>query len=210
MKDQMQHDIRDGINKPHDQGLPDPLTLNIKGMVCGRCVSVLKQAFEQMGLRVEAIRLGSVRLSGTSQLQSLQPLQDVVEKHGFALLEDKREKLLEHTRAAVASYFKDEVAFHQSTKLSDYLSEQTGTPYERLSALFSSSTGTTLEHYGQQQRLEKVKEMLVYTERSLTEVAMRTGFSSVSHLSNHFKTMTGLPPSHFRKLQRKKEEIRGA
>jgi len=125
------------------------------------------------------------------------------------LLEDRRVKLLKHTQVAINRYFDDEVAFRQSIKLSDYLSEQTGTPYERLSALFSSSTGTTLEHYAQQQRLEKVKEMLVYTARPLTEVAMRTGFSSVSHLSNHFKTKTGLPPSHFRKLQHKKVKIKG-
>lgn len=184
--------------------LQDPLTLNIKGMVCNRCIKVLKQEFEQMGLQVEDIRLGQVKLSGTSHLQDLRPLREAIEQHGFGLLEDKKQELLNRTRTAVARYYDEEMSLRQ--KLSTYLSEQLDVHYDSLSHFFSAMAGMTLEHFARQQRLEKVKEMLAYTELSLTDIAVRTGFSSVNHLSNHFKAMTGLPPSHFRKLQQDKKQ----
>lgn len=182
--------------------LQDPLILHIKGMVCGRCISVLRQEFEQMGLQVEDIRLGWVKLSGTSHLESLHPLQEYIEQHGFSLLEDKKQDILNRTRTAVTRFYEEEMPLWQ--KLNTYLSEQIGMHHDSISTFFSSQVGISLEHFAQQQRLEKVKEMLVYTRLPLTDIAIRTGFSSVSHLSNHFKTMTGLPPSHFRKMQEDK------
>jgi AraC-like DNA-binding protein len=184
--------------------LQDPLTLSIKGMVCNRCIKVLKQEFEQMGLRVEKIHLGSVKLLGTSHLQNPELLKEAVEKHGFTVLEDQKQELLNRIRTAVIRYYDEEMSLQQ--KLGTYLSEQLNIHYDSLGHLFSSMAGMTLEHFAQQQRLEKVKEMLVYTGLPLTDIAVRTGFSSVSHLSNHFKAMTGLPPSHFRKLQQDKKQ----
>lgn len=184
--------------------LQDPLTLSIKGMVCGRCISVLRSEFEKMGLKVDDIRLGSVTLSGTSPLKSRAPLQQIIEKNGFALLEDKKQELLHQIRTEVVRYYQDEIALHQDKKLAVYLHEQLEQPYDSLSTLFSSLTGTTLEHFAVEKRLERVKELLVYSEMSLVEMAVRTGFSSVHYLSNHFKAMTGLPPSHFRQLRTKK------
>ncbi|MFP4093585.1 MAG: helix-turn-helix domain-containing protein [Cyclobacteriaceae bacterium] len=188
--------------------LQDPLILNIKGMVCDRCIRVLRQEFEQMGLPVEEIKLGTVRLSGTSRLESMMPIQQAVEKNGFELLGDKKQQLIEQIQAAVKQFFQDEMPFHQEQKIAAYLSEQLKMHYDSLSTFFSSQSGITLEHYAQEKRLEKVKELLVYTELSLTEIAARSGFSSVNHLSNHFKSQTGLPPSHFRKIQSDKEKVR--
>ncbi len=188
--------------------LQDPLTLHIKGMVCARCISVVRQEFELMGLGIEDIRLGSVRLSGTARLDSLEPLQQALEKNGFELLGDKKQQLLERTKESVQAYYQEEVAYQREQKLAAYLSEQIGMHYDSLSTFFSSQTGITLEHFAQEKRLEKVKEMLVYTELSLTEIAVRTGFSSVNHLSNHFKSHTGLAPSHFRKVQSDKKKVK--
>ncbi|WPP48688.1 AraC family transcriptional regulator [Catalinimonas niigatensis] len=180
--------------------LQDPLTLSIKGMVCNRCINVLRKEFQALGLNIEEINLGSVKLSGTSALKSLTPLQQVIEKNGFALLSDKKQETLEQTKATVAEYFQKEIAFCEDIKLPVYLSKHLDMHYESLSTLFSSLTGSTLEHYAMEKRLEKVKELLVYTQIPLMEIAARTGFSSVHHLSNHFKAQTGLPPSHFRKI----------
>lgn len=185
--------------------LQDPLTLSIKGMVCNRCINVLRKEFQALGLNIEEINLGSVKLSGTSALESLTPLQQVTEKNGFALLSDKKQEILEQTKVTVAEYFQKEIAFREDTKLSIYLSKHLGIHYESLSTLFSSLSGSTLEHYAMEKRLEKVKEMLVYSQTPLVEIAARTGFSSVHHLSNHFKAQTGLPPSHFRQLRARKK-----
>jgi AraC family transcriptional regulator len=187
--------------------LQDPLTLSIKGMVCERCIHVLRSEFQKLGLQVESIRLGSVKLSGTSTLESFASLQQVIEKNGFALLNDKKQELLAQIKAVVVHYYQNEVAFHEDKKLSVYLSEQLDIHYDSLSAFFSSLEGVTLEHYAMEKRLEKVKELLVYSQMSLMEIAARLGFSSVHHLSNHFKNQTGLPPSHFRRLQTQKKKI---
>lgn len=187
--------------------LQDPLTLSIKGMVCERCIHVLRSEFQKLGLHVEDIRLGSVKLSGTSALESFAPLQRVIEKNGFALLNDKKQELLAQIKAAVIDYYQNEVAFHEEKKLSAYLSEQLNIHYESLSTFFSSSEGMTLEHYAMEKRMEKVKELLVYSQMPLIEIAARAAFSSVHHLSNHFKNQTGLPPSHFRQLQAQKKKI---
>lgn len=188
--------------------LQDTLTLSIKGMVCDRCISVLRTEFQKLGLRVEDIRLGSVKLSGTSMLESPAPLQQVIEKNGFALLGDKKQELLEQTKAAIMRYYQQEISFGGDIKLSTYLAKHLDVHYNTLSALFSSLTGVTLEHYAMEKRLEKVKELLVYSEMPLMEIAARTGFSSAHHLSNHFKSMTGLPPSHFRQLQVQKKKMK--
>ena len=161
-----------------------------------------------MGLEVEEIRLGLVQLSGTARLDSLEPLQQALEKNGFELLGDKKQKLLEQTKEAVQCYYQEEVSYQREQKLAAYLSEQIGMHYDSLSTLFSSQAGITLEHFAQTTRLEKVKELLVYTQYPLGEIAVRTGFSSVNHLSNHFKSQTGLPPSHFRKLQSDKKKVK--
>ena len=188
--------------------LPENLTLHIKGMVCDRCVRVLKTEFEQLGLQVEDISLGSVRLSGTSRFSSMAPLREVISKNGFELLADKKQETLQQAQTAIHRYYEDEIFCRKGQRLSTYLNEQLNTHYESLSHLFSSHFGMTLENYAQQKRLEKVKEMLVYTQLSLTEIALRTGFSSVNHLSNHFKSKTGLPPSHFRKIKSEKKHLK--
>lgn len=188
--------------------LPETLTLHIKGMVCDRCIRVLRQEFERLDLEVEDINLGSVSLRGTSRFTSIAPLQEVISKNGFELLADKKQETLQQAQMAIHHYYEDEIFYHNGQKLSTYLNEQLNTHYESLSHLFSSHFGMTLENYAQQKRLEKVKEMLVYTPLPLTEIALRTGFSSVNHLSNHFKSKTGLPPSHFRKVQSDKRRMK--
>ncbi|WKN32696.1 helix-turn-helix transcriptional regulator [Porifericola rhodea] len=187
----------------------DPLELRIKGMVCDRCIRVLESAFEEAGLKVESIRLGSVKLSGTHKLHSLTPLRQLLEKHGFGLLEDSRQNLIKQAQDLISQYYQEEVAFYQEIRLSTFLNQEMNMHYDSLSALFSSLTGLTLDQYAQQQRLHKVKELLVYSNMTLMEIAARTGFSSTQHLSSHFKSQLGLPPSHFRQLQARKKKVQG-
>jgi AraC family transcriptional regulator len=175
----------------------------IKNMVCNRCIKVVQEEFEKLNLLVKDIRLGEAVIEGTEKVNP-NKIKEVLEKNGFELLEDKNVKLIEQVKTLVIELI------HHNKKgellkenYSDYISKKIGKDYSYISHLFSSVEGITIEKYIIQQKIEKVKELLIYDELTLSEISYQLGYSSVGHLSSQFKQVTGMSPSEFKKLTSK-------
>ena len=176
------------------------MKLAIKNMVCDRCIKVVREELEALGVTVGQIELGAVQLKETLTQEQLQKVKARLGVNGFELLEDLRLVLVEHIKTLVideVQHLKGYKPAHQN--FSDYLAEKCGYDYSYLSHLFSSETGTTLEQYIIAQKIEKVKEWLSYGELSQSEIAWRLGYSSAAHLGNQFKKSTGQTPGQYRK-----------
>jgi AraC-like DNA-binding protein len=178
-------------NKPHK--------LLIKNMVCQRCILTVGAIMEDQGVPVEKISMGEVDLKAALSASKLGSVEKALKKVGFELIETKVNKIVEDIKKIVLEYIAD-LSGEKNLKLSSLITGRIHYEYSYLSDLFSSIEGITIEQYFIQQRIEKVKELLVYEEMSLTEIAWQTGFSSVHHLSAQFKKVTGLTPSHFKKM----------
>nr|WKN38616.1 helix-turn-helix transcriptional regulator [Tunicatimonas sp. TK19036] len=187
--------------------MKDPVTIYVKGMVCDRCKKVLNQAFEEIGLEVKEMRLGAVTLAGTGRLPSMEPIRTIIRENGFELLPGQDAEVVSAIKREVDGLFSQREEQDLRIKFSTLLSEKFPMSYERLSAIFSAAEGITLEKYLINQRLEKVKELLVYTDYTLTKIANLTGFGGIQHLSNQFKELTGLSPSHFREVKASKKQL---
>ena len=173
-------------------------TLHIRNMVCNRCILVVQQLLEGLGLTPLHIELGKAIVQEELPPEAKAALKTALEAVGFELIDGRRSLLIERLRNAVielAHYHDDGMR----TNLSDYLSEKFHSDYSALSKLFSEMTGITLEKYYIAQRVERVKELLVYNELSLGQIADKLNYSSTAHLSAQFKSVTGITPSEFRK-----------
>ncbi len=169
-------------------------------MVCDRCIKVVRDELEALGLAVGQVELGSAEIDGELPAGQEKLVKDRLQANGFELLEDLRLVLVENIKKLVI----DEVQHLKGKKLkssnfSDYLSEKCGYEYSYLSHLFSSVTGQTIERYVISQKIEKVKEWLSYGELTLSEIAWRLDYSSAAHLGNQFKKETGQTPGQFKK-----------
>lgn len=180
--------------------------LHIKNMVCDRCVMVVRQQFDQLQLAYNNIQLGQVELKEQPDAEQLEQLRSLLEQHGFELLDDKKAKIVERIKTTIVSLIHGKDADEFNLKLSAMLEEKLGLDYHYLSSLFSSVEGITVEKYAILQRIEKVKELLMYDEKSLSEIAFEMGYSSTQHLSQQFKKVTGLTPSHFKQLKENKRK----
>jgi len=185
-------------------------TLRIRGMVCDRCVKVVRRDLEALGIPVRRTRLGLVTVGGDLSTEQLTLVRSVLESEGFSLLNDKKAALLQGVKDFIKSLIESGELAERSLRLSDRLAERFGVEYPTLSALFSSTEGITLEKHAILQRLDKVRELLVYTDQPVADIAYRTGFSTVQHLTNHFKRETGLTPAFFRRIRRQKERLQHA
>lgn len=181
-------------------------TIHIKGMVCQRCISSVNEALEELGLEVLHNELGVVTFS-SSQAPDRQLIAPKLEALGFSLLEDKQQLLVEKIKELVATVYSGEFDFPEAFRFSKYAAEQLHRSYEILSSAFSAAESTTLEKYIIAYRVEKVKELLVYTPATLSDIAFRLGFSSEAHLSRQFKAQTGLNPSYFIRLRKEKTQL---
>ncbi len=159
-------------------------------MVCPRCIKVVKDEFAKLDLNIEKIELGKVDVSSLLSREKLHEIRKVLHENGFELLDDKRSKLIDRIKTLVIEKIHHSESGFESKNTSDYLSGELGHDYSYLSNLFSSMEGITIEKYIINQRIEKVKELLVYDELSLNEVSYKLGYSSVQHLSNQFKKVT--------------------
>ena len=141
-----------------------------------------------------------VEFLGDVKHNQKQVLEKKLQSLGFELLEDKTTITIEKVKCLIVN-----LVHHQNnelkTNLSSYLSEQLGQDYNTLSNLFSEVQGTTIEHYFIAQKIEKVKELLMYKELTLSEIAIKLNYSDVAHLSNQFKKITGVTPTHFKQLK---------
>lgn len=173
--------------------------LHIKNMVCNRCIKVVRESAEQLGLEVEHLRLGELVLKGEVPEEKKQQLKYSLLEDGFELLDDRKAALVEKIKNIIIRevHYTEE---RRQVNFSDLIADELHMDYNYLSTLFSSMEGTTIEKYIILQRIEKVKELLVYDELTLSEIAWKLGYSSVHHLSAQFKKITGLTPSHFKKI----------
>jgi len=181
-------------------------TLHIKNMVCPRCIKVVKDEFEGLGLSVERVELGEVTISSTVSTEEIEKIKTVLNRNGFELIDDKKGRIIERIKTLLIERIHFSEKGFESLNTSVVLSKELGHDYSYLSHLFSSVEGITIEKYMINQKIEKVKELLVYDELSLSEIAFMLGYSSVQHLSNQFKKVTGLTPSHFKKLKENKRK----
>jgi AraC-like DNA-binding protein len=177
------------------------MKLFIRNMVCDRCRFAVEAALDAAGVAFESVSLGEVDL-GDRELdgRQLQDFQKRLETLGFALINDRKGRLIENIKAGLIAYLREQAGPEQVT-LSKFLSDRLFHDYTYLSNLFSAVEGVTIEHYFIALRIEKVKELLVYDELTLTEIALRLGFSSPAHLSRQFRKVTGLTPSKFKALR---------
>lgn len=174
-------------------------------MVCSRCTMVIKAELENMGLRPLFFQLGEVEIEGDLSKDQLSKLDTSLKTLGFELIDNKKSQTIEKIKTAIIS-----LVHHSSeninTSLSEFLVSQIHQDYHYLSNLFSEVEGTTIEKYFIAQRIEKAKELLVYDELTLSQIADQLGYSSVAYLSNQFKKITGLTPSFFKGLQENKRK----
>lgn len=174
-------------------------------MVCDRCKMAVRNELDKLHLAYKSIELGEVELTDTPQPAQLEKFKESISQLGFELIEDKTARIISSIKIAVIEFIRGNSKNHK-LKFSVYLSERLHKDYNSLSSLFSSVEGTTVEQYLIQQKIERVKELLVYDELSLSEIASELAYSSVQHLSSQFKKVTGLTPSHFKQVSENKRK----
>lgn len=178
------------------------MKIHVKNMVCSRCKMMVQSILEEMDLHPVQVDLGEVELK-EEQLSddTKRRLREELQSVGFDLLDDRRSRTIEKIKNLIT----DLVQNRQNEideNLSEYLVRHLHQDYGALSTLFSQVEGRTIENYYIHQRIEKVKELLVYDEFTLSEIADRLNYSSVAYLSSQFKKVTGLTPTQFKKLRR--------
>ena len=169
-------------------------------MVCDRCIMVVRQELSKSGFDVNSVSLGEVQLNKLPSAKELDSFSENISKLGFEVIEDKTARIISKIKNTVLEFIREE-GQERKYKFSAYLSEKLNKEYNYLSHLFSSVEGMTIEQHLIRQKIELVKELLVYDELSLSEIANQVGYSSVQHLSNQFKKITGLTPSHFKLIK---------
>lgn len=179
----------------------------IKGMVCDRCISTVKSELESIGLQLDDINLGEVTFSAGTYISDHRFIEAQLKPFGFSLLEDKRNKLVSDVKRLVRDVYNGNFDFPVRFRFSVYISEKLNKDYDHISATFSAVEHTTLEKYIIDYRIEKTKELLVYTSQTLADISFLLGFSSIAHLSRQFKVITGFNPSYYRMLKTEKEKV---
>lgn len=176
-------------------------TLYVKNMVCDRCIRVVREELKNLKLDIRSVTLGEVVVGGIARELPMKQISSVLETNGFELIKDKKAKTIELLKLAVLRFVREsDESKKRKIRQSEYLSKELGLDYHYLSTLFSSIENITLEQYVILQRVERAKELLKYGESTLSEIAYKLGYSSVQHLSNQFKSVTGFTPSAFKKL----------
>ena len=181
-------------------------TLHIRNMVCNRCIRAVEEELTILGYTVDNIELGEVKLKERVDEEGMGKIRDVLRESGFEMIDDRKSRLINRIKTLIIEYIHHDREKPGHMNLSRFLSLEVDYDYSYLSNLFSSVEGITIEKYMIEQKVEKVKELLVYDELSLGEISFRLGYSSVQHLSLQFKKVTGLTPSHFRQIRDKKRK----
>ncbi len=168
-------------------------------MVCNRCIMAVESLFNEQNIALKSIKLGEVETDQMLNDDQLKNISSSLEALGFEIIDNRKSAFIEKIKTTIIN-----LVHHNSeplkTNLSHFLSEQLHYDNVYMSNLFSEVEGTTIEKFYISQRIEKAKELLVYDELTLSEIAHRLNYSSVAHLSNQFKKVTGLTPSHFKNI----------
>ena len=173
----------------------------IKNMVCNRCIMVVQQVFESLEYPPVHISLGEVETATSIGNVELDILRKKLIGFGFELIDDAKSQIIEKIRTLVIQLIRYKNEEDIKVNYSAYLESKLNKDYNHLSNLFSEVVGTTIEKYIISQKIERVKELLVYDELTLSEIAWELGYSSVSALSAQFKKVTGLTPKHFKQIK---------
>ncbi len=179
------------------------MKLFLKSMVSLRCKMLVKSELTSMGLHYRYVELGEADIEEDISPQTWEALNSSLKKSGIELMGDSKSILIEKIKSTIVElvhYFEEPLEIN----FSDYLSEKLQHNYTYLSNLFSETQGVTIEHFLIVHKIERVKELLGYNELNISEIAWKMGYSSLPHLSNQFKKVTGLTPSCFKKIRDKK------
>lgn len=182
------------------------MKLYIKNMVCIRCKMVVKEELTKLGLTCTTVELGEAEVIGQLSDELLASIKLALHRFGLELMDDKKSILIQKVKNIIIDlvhYSEEPLAVN----LSVYLSEQLQHDYTYMANLFSEVQGTTIEKFFISHKIERVKELLVYDELNLTEIAFLLHYSSVAHLSAQFKKVTGLTPSYFKQLKNKRRSM---
>lgn len=179
------------------------MILHIKYMVSLRCKMLVKSELEKLGLHWISVDLGVVEIREDVTSEQLELFRRALKKSGLELLDGKKNMLIEQIKNVIVEmiHYTDEFL---KVNDSDYISQKVGYDYTYLSNMFSETTGITVQQFIITHKIERVKELLLYNELTLTEIAHRMQYSSVAHLSNQFKKITGLTPTFFKSLREKR------
>lgn len=172
------------------------MTLYIKNMVCQRCIQAVSRELEQLGLEA-GVTLGEAILQEAPTQETLAVLRERLDALGFEVLDDQRSRLIEKVKSLLIEQIQSG-ELPENFSLVEFVSKALHRDYSAISKLFTEVEGITLEQYFILQKIEKVKEWLVYNELSLSEIAYRLGYSSVAYLSSQFKKVTGMTPTEFK------------
>lgn len=174
-------------------------TFLIKNMVCNHCAEVLKEKLEENDFQVQKIELGELQLTEAVDQTAYKRLVSVVRNNGFDIINNKASKIVERIKHLIIDHIRSDEPLKDN--LSDYLSQNIHKDYQQLSRLFSGVEGKSIERYFILQKIERAKELIVYDEKTLSEIAYALDYSSQQHFSRQFKKETGLAPSHFKKIK---------
>ena len=172
-------------------------------MVSNRCKMTVKEELKKLGLHFIIVELGEVEVMENITPEQREELKTALSVSGLELMDDKKAVLVEKIKNVII-----EMVHHLDENIkinfSEYLSEKLNHNYTYLANLFSEVKGITIEHFMIAHKVEKIKELIIYDELNITEIAWKMNYSSVAHLSNQFKKVTGLSPSHFKQLKDKR------
>ncbi len=172
-------------------------------MISNRCKIAVKEELKKLGLHFIVVDLGEVEIMENITPEQRELVKTALFNSGFELMDNKRAVLIEKIKNTVIEmvHHSDEII---KTNFSNYLSEKLNHDYTYLANLFSEVQGTTIEQFIISHKIERIKELIIYGEQNITEIAWKMNYSSVAHLSNQFKKVTGLSPSHFKQLKDKR------
>jgi YesN/AraC family two-component response regulator len=175
-------------------------------MVSIRCKMVVKSALDNMGLHYTSVDLGEADIKEELTAEQRATLKEVLMVSSLLLMDDKKAMLIEKIKNIIVDmvHYSDDIP---TCNFSDYLTEKLDHDYAYMASLFSEVTGITIEHFIIAHKIEKVKELLLYDELNLTEISYKLNYSSVAHLSNQFKKVTGLTPTYFKNLKQHRKRI---
>ena len=181
------------------------MVIYIKNMVCDRCKMAVKFELTKLGLKSTHIELGEIGIDGDLSADKKETLSKALKDIGFEILDNSKAKTIEKIKTEVIH-----LIHHSNNDVrvnySKFIEEKLKRDYNYLSNLFSEIEGTTIEKYIIHQKIERVKELLVYNQLSLSEIADQMGYSSVAYLSGQFKKVTGLTPSYFKSIKENKRK----
>lgn len=172
-------------------------TLNIKNMVCDRCKSTVLRELEVLGCDIISVELGQIILDENTDIQ-YSKLEEVLNKHGFEIIKDETEILIEEIKIALIKKIENQ----DNVNLSSYLTKRFNKSYSALSKLFSKTEGVTIEKYEINLKIEKVKEMIQLRQLNFSEIAYSLNYNNSSHLARQFKNVTGMSMTTFKNLQK--------